>query len=234
MSKLGIVGKAILEHYPNSFFTLDQLAELTEISRKYLIDVLVVFSQEGLIKKVKKQRKEHIPGHAPCFSHTYRVANRRALADRLTRRVKAKTIQDKMWALIRGKRHFILTDLIVLAGAKRGMARWFLKALRRMDIIQPSRAGGGPGVEWTVIGDVGPKRPCIKTKRGSKGRGMEEKVLSKISGTKRDVRIHVRVSRAEAQRLKDLAAQLNLSASGYVRMLLNRGTEIEEAARENF
>ena len=161
MSKLGVIGKAILEHYPNGFFSLDQVVKVTGMSRKYVTDVLVVFSQGGLIQKIKKQRKEHIPGHSPRFSLIYRVKNKKTLAARIAPRLKGETVQMRLWQVIRKKRSFNLQDLIAFARAKRGMARWYLKALRGMGIIQPSRTGGGPGVEWTLTGDFGPDRPYL-------------------------------------------------------------------------
>lgn len=221
MSKLGLIGKAILDHYPSGFFSLDQIVEVTKFPRKLVSDTLFILSQEGLTKKIKKQRKEHIPGHSPRFSLTY-TANRKALAARIGPRLKEKTFQDRIWRLIRAKRQFNLRDLIILAGAKRGMARWYLKALRGMGIIQPSRTGGGPGVEWTLINDVGPKRPYIETKRGAKGRRIKTKSASKVGTVKRDKRIKVLLSKAEAEFVKKEASKLNLSASAYLRMLMLR------------
>jgi len=160
MNKLRIIGKAILDQYPNGFFSLDQISKLTGILRKYTTDVLVVFSQEGLIKNVKKIRKEHVPGYSPRFSVIYKVLNKKALAARIAPKLKEDTIQDRMWFVIRKKQSFVLQDLIILAGAKRNSARWYFKALRRAGVIRPLRPGG-PGVEWVLVRDSGPKRPYV-------------------------------------------------------------------------
>lgn len=175
MNKLRVIGETILDRYGDRFFSLDQVARSTKVSRKYATDVLVVFSQEGLIKKVKKHRKKHIPGYSPRFSLIYRVVDKKALTNRIAPRLREKTAQDRMWFIIRKKRSFVLRDLIVLAGARRGTARWFLKMLRRMRIIEPSRTGGGLGVEWALIEDVGPKRPYINSKRKAKGAPLGDK-----------------------------------------------------------
>jgi hypothetical protein len=55
-----------------------------------------------------------------------------------------------------------LRDLVVLAGAKRENARWFVKMLYRAGYISPSKSGG-PGVEWSLIRfkDPGPQRPYL-------------------------------------------------------------------------
>jgi Fic family protein len=170
MNNLRIIGVAILEHH--GFFSLDQIARETKILRRYVNDVLVVFCQEGIIKKIKKQKKEHRPGLPPAFSLTYRVANQKKLAERIAPRLKENTGQDRMWSVIRNKTKadgfFTLRDLVILAGVIKGSARCYLKSLRKIGIIQPSRSGGGPGVEWRLLRDPGPRRPYVgnqKTQR---------------------------------------------------------------------
>ena len=163
MNKLRIVGEAILDNYLNGFFSLDQVAKLTKIPRKYVTDVLVVFSQEGLVRKIVKQKKEHIPGHSPRFSLTFRVANKKALAERVAPKLKEGTVQDRMWSVIRNKSKasgsFDLHDLIVLGGVKKGTARWYLKALREAGYIFQSRRITR-GAEWKLTGKYsGPQRP---------------------------------------------------------------------------
>jgi ribosomal protein S25 len=227
MSKLGVIGKAILDNFPYGFFSLDQLLRLTKISRKYVTDVLVVFSEEGLIKKIAKQRKEHIPGHSPRFSLTY-TANRKALAARIAPRLKEDTVQDRIWKVIRGKRQFNLRDLIVVAGVKRGMARWYLKALRTIGIIQPSRTGGGLGVEWRLVKDVGVRRPYIETNRKAKNRGMNSKGIPEVNIGKRDRRINIWLSKADVESVKKEALKLNLSSSAYLRMLMYKHLGFDE------
>jgi hypothetical protein len=161
MSKLGVIGKTILDRYPCGFFSLDQIAEATKLPRKSVNDTLFGLFKEGLIKKIAKQRKEHIPGHPPRFSITY-TGNRKALAARIGPRPKEETAQDAMWAVIRRRPQFDLRDLIVLASAEKGTARWYIKALRRAGYIVPSRKGGGLGVEWKLMKDSGPKRPFLE------------------------------------------------------------------------
>lgn len=226
MSKLGTIGKAILEHH--GFFSLDQIAEETKFPRKSVSDTLFILSQEGLIKKITKQRKEHIPGHSPRFSLTYRFRNRKALAARIAPRLKEGTEQDRMWFVIRKRKHFTLQDIVILARVKNGMARWYLKTLRGMGIIRASRTGGGPGVEWMLINDdLGLKRPYIKSRKKTKTEGMGEKTIPKNVVFIRNIAVKFLMSKAEVEFLKEQASRLNLPTSAYIRMLIYkaRGTD---------
>lgn len=220
MSKLADLGKAILEHYPHGFFSLDQVIGATKLPRKFVTDTLVSLSKDGAVKKVKKLRKEHIPGQSPRFSLIY-SANRKALAVRIAPRLKEETVQDRMWAAIRKSKSIDLRDLIILAVVKRGYAEWYLKALRGLGIIHPSRRGGGPGIVWNLIKDVGIKRPYIKTNRKAEGGKMKDKAEIPSSTTKRDARIHFWLSKAEVELSKKQALKRNLSVSAYFRMLLH-------------
>jgi hypothetical protein len=181
MYKLRVVGRAILEHHLNGFFSLDQIEKLTKISRKYVTDVLVVFSQDGLVRKIVKQKKEHIPGHSPRFSLTYIVSDKKGLAERVAPKLKEAMVQDRMWSVIRNKSKvsgcFDLHDLIVLAGVKNGTARWYLKALRQAGFIfQSSRMSRG--AEWRLTGKYdGPQRPYPEY------RNREQRAENKLSKT---------------------------------------------------
>ena len=232
MSKLGDLGKAILEHHPYGFFSLDQVMRATKLPRKFVTDALVSLSKEGVVKKVKKLRKEHIPGQPPRFSLIY-SANRKALAARLGPRLKEETVQGKMWDVVRKKKTFDLRDLIVFAGIKKGTARWYLKALRGLGIIHPSRSGGGPGIVWNLINDIGSKRPYIKPNRKAGRRRMKDKIELPVVTAKRDARVHVWLSKAEVDFLKKQALEHNVSVSAYFRMLLHCGGEAQKASRDS-
>jgi predicted transcriptional regulator len=69
-----------------------------------------------------------------------------------------------IWNKFKNTGSFNLHDLSVLAGAKKGTARWYLKALRQAGYINPTR-NAGPGVEWRLTGRFGPNRPYIKYSR---------------------------------------------------------------------
>jgi hypothetical protein len=172
MNKLQIIGTAILEHH--GFFSIDQIIRTTKIPRQYCRDVLCLLNQEKIIKQIAKPRKGHIFGKGPVYAMIYRVLDRKKLAARIARRRFKNTIQDKMWFIMwnkhKNKGSFDLRDLVVLAGAKRGTARWYIKALRRAGYIVPSRKGGAPGVEWRLTGKFGPERPSLDHSRRIKNK----------------------------------------------------------------
>ncbi|MBM4277280.1 MAG: hypothetical protein FJ130_05260 [Deltaproteobacteria bacterium] len=224
MSKLGELGRAILEHYPLGFFSLDQAMQAAQLPRKFVTDALVSLSKEGVAKKVKKLRKEHVPGQSPKFALIYSV-NRKALAARIAPKLKNETVQDRMWAVIRKSKSFNLRDLITLTGVKKGTVRWYLKALRGLGIIHPSRLGGGSGVIWNLVNNVGVRRPYIKPNRKADDKRITGKAETMAPTTKRDARIHFWLSKAEVELSKEKALKQNLSVSAYFRMLLHRDGE---------
>jgi len=165
MNRLRTVGTAILKRH--GFFSIDQIIGSTKIVRRYCRDVLVLLCQEGIIGQIKKDRKERF-GKPPTYSMIYRVIDRKRLAVRIAPRRSENTVQDRMWFIIWNKfknnGSFNLHDLTVLAGAEKGTARWYLKALRRDGYILPSRKAG-PGIEWRLIKDLGPRRPYVNYRR---------------------------------------------------------------------
>ena len=163
MSQLITIGTFMLGHH--GFFSIDQLVRATKIPRRYCRDVLALFCQEGMLKQINKGRKEHIPGRPPVYAMVYRVIDRKRLVTRIGPKRKEGTVQDRMWYVIRNKFRsdgsFNLHDLMLLASAKKEMARWYLKALHRAGYITPSRRAG-PGVEWRLTRDLGPERPFLE------------------------------------------------------------------------
>ena len=170
MSQIKTIGAAIIDRH--GFFSIDQIMKATRLPRTKCRDVLVLLCQEGIIRQIKKGRKEHVPGRPPVFAMIYRVVDRKRLVARIAPRRSENTIQDKMWFIIWNKfknfGSFNLHDLTILAGAEKGTARWYLKALRRAGYIIPSRSGGAPGVVWRLTGNFKPERPYIKYSRKAK------------------------------------------------------------------
>lgn len=181
MNQLRAIGSAILERH--GFFSIDQIIRRAGLSRQKCRNVLVLFCQEGLIRQIKKNRKEHIFGKPPTYAIIYRVIDRKRLAARIGPRRFKNTIQDKMWFIIWNKFEnngsFNLHDLTVLAGAKKGTARWYLKALRRAGYILPSRKAG-PFVVWRLTGKFGPERPYLDHSRRIKRDAKTRPNLSQI------------------------------------------------------
>jgi hypothetical protein len=166
MNRIRIIGTAIFKR--NGFFSIDQIIGSTKIVRGYCRGVLALLCQEGIIRQIKKSRKEHIPGRHPTYAMIYRVIDRKKLIARIAPRRFKNTIQDRMWFIIWSKfknnGSFNLHDLTVLAGATKNTARWYLQVLRRAGYILPSRKAG-PGVEWQLTGKFGPERPYLDRSR---------------------------------------------------------------------
>ena len=170
MEKLRLVGCAILEKSPgNEFFSLAQLIQITGLNRIELRRILEQFNREKLILKITKmptyfKGEIDFPRGRPPLAITYHIADKKGLINRVAPKLKENTSQDRMWSVIRNKNIsdgcFTVKGLITLAAVKRENARWFVKMLRRAGYIRPSKPGG-PGVEWTLIKDVGPKRPYV-------------------------------------------------------------------------
>ena len=100
----------------------------------------------------------------PSLAITYRVADKKGLVERVAPKMKEGTAQDRMWTAMRYKSHadrtFSVAEIVKLANVNKEHTRWFFKSLRRAGIVQPSKAGG-PGVEWILIKDTGPRRPYV-------------------------------------------------------------------------
>lgn len=121
MNQLRIIGAAILKRH--GFFSIDQIVRAAELPRQKCRDNLVLFCQEGLIKQIKKGRKEHAFGKPPVYAMIYRVIDRKRLAVRIAPRRCENTIQDRIWYVARNKfksdGSFNLHDLMILGVLRR-------------------------------------------------------------------------------------------------------------------
>jgi DNA-binding IclR family transcriptional regulator len=126
------------------FFSLDQIIEQTHYPRPVVKGILTAFVAEGSIKETKRSGTVGRPG-------IYRV-NQSEEGEGIA--------LNRMWTTIRYKGTFELSDLIKLANVKRETARSFIKTFRKGGFISPSKPTGR-GVFWTLIKDVGPRRPYI-------------------------------------------------------------------------
>jgi len=173
VEKLRFVGCAVLEKSPASqFFTLDQVVEIVGFDRLTVRRALEKLSREKIIIKIAKKALYQLESSAqidlgkgrPPLAITYHIADKKGLINRIAPKLKENTSQDRMWSVIRNKNIsdgcFTVAELITLAAVKRENARWFVKMLRRAGIIRPSKPGG-PGVEWILVKDVGPRRPYV-------------------------------------------------------------------------
>lgn len=177
MNRVQTIGGAILERFHDRFFTMEHIMGTTGISRRYVRDIMALLVNEGLVTKVRKQEKgEKEWGRPISYTITFRLADRKGMAERISPVCLPNTVQDRLWFVIRTlfKRSgiFTLRDLVVLAGVKRNTAHWYLKALKRAGYAEHLQKGG-PGVEWRLTQDLGPRRPPVAYSR-HKAKGVEK------------------------------------------------------------
>ncbi len=163
MEVLRPIGAVILERMSTSFFSLDQLMEISGHGRIPVRRALERLCREGIIKKIEKFQQgtfrdgEFLRGR-PALQITYRLADKKKLAARIASKLKEGTAADRMWKVIRYQGRFNRHELVSLAEVTFENAKWYTKQLRKAGIIIPSKKGG-PGVEWVLIKDTGAKRP---------------------------------------------------------------------------
>ena len=165
MNRVQTIGGAILERFHDRFFTMEHVMGATGIPSRYVRDIMALLVKDGLVTKVKKQAKpEKEWGRSISYTITFRLADRKKMAERIGPVRLRNTVQDRLWYVMRTlfKRNgtFTLRDLVVLAGVKRNTAHWYLKALKRAGHAEHLQKGGA-GVEWRLTQDVGPRRPSI-------------------------------------------------------------------------
>ncbi len=168
--RLKTISKAML--LKNGFFSVKQISKETSIDSRGVKIVLDRLFREGLVERfdlISNPGEDSPLRGRPKKKKIYQLANKKKFAERFGPKLKQDTACDRMWKIVRYKESFTIRDLIVLAGANRENARWFIKQLYRARYISPSKSGG-PGVEWALIRrkDPGPKRPYLDHSRGIK------------------------------------------------------------------
>ena len=172
VEKLRIIA-AVAADKRNEFFSLDRVVELTGFDRTEVRRALEKLGREKLVLKISRIPDEPTwKKGRPRLTITYHLADREKLTERIAPRLKEDTAQDRMWSVIRNKQetdgYFTVRSVILLGKVKREHARWYVKMLRRAGYVQPSKPGG-PGVEWRLIKDPGPKRPYVTAKKNTEG-----------------------------------------------------------------
>jgi predicted transcriptional regulator len=166
VERLKIIGEVILQE--RGLFTVKKIARETGLSVGDVQTVLDRLFRAGLLLRFKTDAEFAPLRGRPKPKMLYQPASREAVAKKIAPKLKENTSQDRMWSVIRSfsklKGPFTVRDLIILAEVKRENARWFVKMLRRAGIVKPSKPGG-PGVEWTLIKDTGPRRPYVSARK---------------------------------------------------------------------
>jgi DNA-binding Lrp family transcriptional regulator len=162
VERLKIIGEMVLQE--QGFFTVKKIARETELSEADVRAVLDRLFREGVLLRFKTDPQFAALRGRPKSKMLYQPSSRETLIKKIGPKLKENTSQDRMWSVIRNKSKldgsFTVRNVILLAEVKRENARWYVKMLRRAGIVKPSKAGG-PGVEWMLIKDIGPKRPYV-------------------------------------------------------------------------
>jgi len=163
--RLKIIGEVILGE--KGLFSVKKVARETGLSSADVQIVLDRLFREGVLLRFKRDPQFAQLRGRPKSKMIYERSSRKVLLQKIGPRLKEDTAQDRMWSVIRNKSKldgcFTVRDVILLAEVKRENARWFVKMLRRAGYIKPSKPGG-PGVEWRLVRDCGPKRPYVSSR----------------------------------------------------------------------
>ena len=168
--RLKIIGEVILGE--KGLFSVKKVARETGLSTDNVQIVLDRLFREGVLLRFKRNPELAPLRGRPKSKMIYERSSRKILLQKIRPRLKEDTAQDRMWSVIRNRSKldgfFTIRDIIRLAEVKRENARWFVKMLRRAGYIRPSKPGG-PGVEWRLIRDCGPKRPYVTSRQKAVG-----------------------------------------------------------------
>lgn len=157
MNRLRIVGNELLKRERN-FFSLEQIIKATGLERDKVRDILIGLWREKLLVRVRENRDYSLKRRRALLNVRYRVVMPAKLAARIAPRYRGENnAADRIWFIIRKKITFTRRDLRVLTGASNANVRWYTKMLAKAGII----ASRGISGEWTLLKDVGPRRPYI-------------------------------------------------------------------------
>lgn len=143
------------------FFSLNNITAHTELDKKTAYRGLQRLVREGHVVRyqVQLERPTWKKGRQGIDNIIYRALP--SLKDRKRKGGGYKntdTDWDRMWRAIRVMRTFKARDLAATSGAGRENVRFFLKTLRRAELVTKDKPAG-PNVEWRLAKDIGPDRP---------------------------------------------------------------------------
>lgn len=168
MEVLKPMAKLILKEMAKRFFSEEELCLALGINPVSVRRTLERLCREGIVTQIKKYppwaRLDGKPRrHRKCLQITYRLADKDRLALRIAPKLRESSAAERMWKVIRFKKIFNRRDLIVLAGAEKENAKWYIKMLRRAGIIRALEKRG-PRMDWILIKDTA-KRPAVSRKK---------------------------------------------------------------------
>jgi len=157
MNRLRIVGNELLKRQRN-FFSLAQIVKATGLDRDKDRDTLLDLWREKFLVRIRENRDYSLNKRPPFLKVRYRVIMPAKLAARIAPQYRGENnAADRLWFIMRKKITFTRRDLRVLTGASNAYVRWYTKMLAKAGIV----ASRGRSGEWTLLKDVGPRRPYI-------------------------------------------------------------------------
>ena len=157
MNRLRIVGNELLKRQRN-FFSLAQIVMATGLDRDKVRDILLDLWREKFLVRIRENRDYFLNKRPPFLKVRYRVIMPAKLAARIAPQYRGENnAADRLWFIMRKKITFTRRDLRVLTGASNAYVRWYTKMLAKAGIV----ASRGRSGEWTLLKDVGPRRPYI-------------------------------------------------------------------------
>ncbi|MEN8134297.1 MAG: hypothetical protein ABFS18_02005 [Thermodesulfobacteriota bacterium] len=155
--------RAFLAGYKGRKITLKQMLAAIDRPRRPVLRMLDQLAKEGYLAEIADNPTA--PGQGECGrfrrNPTWRINSKKNISDRPTFKSRPHNLRDKMWTVIRARRRFTRTNLVILAGCGVGSAETYTLLLERDKIIR--RIGkDGQEVLWMLVKDTGPKRPKVK------------------------------------------------------------------------
>jgi hypothetical protein len=152
-----------LAGYSGRKITLKKVLAAIDRPRRPVLRMLDQLASEGYLAEIDDN--PIAPGQGECGrfrrNPTWRINSKKDIGDRPTYKGRPHNLRDKMWTVIRARRRFTRTNLVILAGCGLGSAETYTLLLERVKIIR--RIGKeGQEVLWMLAKDTGPKRPRIK------------------------------------------------------------------------
>ncbi len=139
---------------------LAEVVEATGLPRRPVLRVLDKLTREGYLREVADDPEPPRRGECgpPRRNPTWRIVG--DVTARPGPKPHRDTLRDKMYRIIRARRRFTRTDLMVLTGASQGSAEIYTVILERHGIIRRIGKRGGE-IVWMLVKDPGPNRPRL-------------------------------------------------------------------------
>ena len=156
--------RGFLVDFKGREFTLEQVVAVVDRPGRPVLQVLDKLTAEGYLVETRDYSPVRGPSCPFVRNPTWKINQKKDISKRPRVKIKPYNLRDKMWTVIRAKRRFTRSNLVLLASCSRRSTEAFTLLLERGKFI---RRTGREGIEilWLLIKDPGPKRPKIKEEK---------------------------------------------------------------------